>query len=55
MDIEKAMEILNWTMFGFVEKALQQIDSFENIGEFGEQYLKEWKNYSEILKYSFYK
>lgn len=55
MDIEKVMEILNWTMFGFVEKALQQIDSFENIGEFGEQYLKEWKNYSEILKYSFYK
>ncbi|WP_147535782.1 TetR/AcrR family transcriptional regulator [Bacillus marasmi] len=55
IDIEKAIEILNWTMFGFGEKAIHQINSFENIGEFGDQYLKEWERYSEILKYSFYK
>jgi len=55
IDIEKAIEILNWTMFGFGEKGLSQINTFENISEFGEQYLKEWKSYSEILKYSFYK
>ena len=55
IDIEKAIEILNWTMFGFGEKALKQINSFENISEFGEQYLKEWKSYSEILKDCFYK
>lgn len=55
IDIEKAIEILNWTMFGFGEKAIHQINSFKNIGEFGDQYLKEWERYSEILKYSFYK
>ncbi|MFA1819246.1 TetR/AcrR family transcriptional regulator [Virgibacillus oceani] len=55
IDIEKAIEILSWTMFGFREKAIQQIETFEDIGEFGEQYLKEWERYAEILKYSFYK
>ena len=55
LDIEKAIEILNWTMFGLGEKGLKQINTFENISEFGDQYLKAWKSYSEILKYSFYK
>ncbi|MGE7923928.1 TetR/AcrR family transcriptional regulator [Viridibacillus arvi] len=55
IDIEKAIEILHWTMYGFGEKVISQINSFEDIGEFGEQYLEEWKRYSEILKYSFYK
>src|SRR5690625_868840 len=55
IDIEKAIEILNWTMFGFGEKGIKQINTFENISEFGEQYLNEWERYSEILKYSFYK
>jgi len=55
VDIEKAIDILNWTMFGFGEQGLKQINTFENISEFGEQYLKAWKSYSEILKYSFYK
>lgn len=55
IDIEKAIEILNWTMFGFQEKGIKQIDTFENISDFGKQYFKEWKSYSEILKYSFYK
>lgn len=55
IDIEKAIEILNWTMFGFGDKGLKQIDSFENIRDFGEQYLQEWKQYADILKGSFYK
>ncbi|MCF1684025.1 TetR/AcrR family transcriptional regulator [Tetragenococcus halophilus] len=55
IDIEKAIEIMNWTMFGFGEKGLKQINSFENISEFGDLYLREWKRYAEILKYSFYK
>lgn len=55
IDIEKAIEILTWTMYGFGEKGLKQIKSFENISDFGEQYLEEWKIYSNILKCSFYK
>ena len=55
IDIEKAIEILTWTMYGFGEKGLKQIKSFENISDFGEQYLEEWKIYSDILKCSFYK
>ncbi|MFQ3545552.1 hypothetical protein Q7A53_15840 [Halobacillus rhizosphaerae] len=55
LDIERAIEILNWTMFGFGDKVIQQISSFENMREFGEQYLKEWEYYAEILKLSFYK
>ncbi|WP_082684145.1 TetR/AcrR family transcriptional regulator [Lentibacillus amyloliquefaciens] len=55
IDIEKAIEILNWTMFGFSEKELHQINTFEDMNEFGEKYLIEWKKYSEILRYSFYK
>ncbi|MEN1966653.1 TetR/AcrR family transcriptional regulator [Lentibacillus sp. N15] len=54
IDIDKAIEILNWTMFGFGEKAIQEINSFENIGDFGEEYLKEWERYAEILRSSFY-
>src|SRR5699024_2457909 len=50
VDIEKAIEILNWTMYGFGEKTLQQINTFENIEEFGEQYLTDWQQYSDILK-----
>ncbi|TKC16186.1 TetR/AcrR family transcriptional regulator [Robertmurraya kyonggiensis] len=52
IDIEKAIEILNWTMFGFGDKSLKQLTT---IGEVGEHYLTEWESYSKILKYSFYK
>src|SRR5690625_7681635 len=55
IDIEKAIEILNWTMFGFGEKGLKQINSFETLSELGEQDLADWNRYVEILKYSFYK
>lgn len=54
IDINKAIEILNWTMYGFGEKAIHQINSFENFSEFGNQYFNEWKVYAQILKRSFY-
>lgn len=55
VDVEKAIEILSWTMSGYGDKAVRQIRSFEDLSEFGERYLEEWERYSEILKYSFYK
>lgn len=55
IDIEKAIEILNWTMFGIGEKGLKELVIFEDIGKFGEKYLEEWNVYAELLKYSFYK
>lgn len=55
IDVEKASEILNWTMTGFGEKAIKEIDKFKDSTEFGESYLKEWEEYSKILKENFYK
>ncbi|HHD3570266.1 TPA: TetR/AcrR family transcriptional regulator [Streptococcus pyogenes] len=55
IDIEKAIEILNWTMFGVGEKGLKELFTFDDIGKFGEKYLEEWNIYAELLKYSFYK
>lgn len=51
IEIQKAIDILNWTMFGFADKAIRQLDTFEDIGE---RYIKEWEGYAKILKYSFY-
>lgn len=55
IDIEKAIEILTWTMQGFADKFTERINTFEDIETFGEEYLKEWQDYSKILKNSFYK
>ncbi|HZW67114.1 MAG TPA: TetR/AcrR family transcriptional regulator [Pseudogracilibacillus sp.] len=55
IDIEKAIEILNWTMFGLGEKGLEEIVTFEDVDDFGEYYFEEWKKYADILKQSFYK
>ena len=52
IDIQKAIDILKWTMFGFGEKALNQLTTFEEVSE---DYIKEWESYSEILKRCFYK
>jgi TetR/AcrR family transcriptional regulator len=52
IDIKKAIDIINWTMYGFSEKVGSQLKSFEGVGE---QYLKEWEIYSTLLKNSFYK
>ncbi|WP_236564214.1 TetR/AcrR family transcriptional regulator [Streptococcus halichoeri] len=55
VDIEKAIEILNWTMFGVGEKGLKELFTFDDIGRFGEKYLEEGNVYAELLKYGFYK
>lgn len=55
IDIDKAIEILNWTMMGFGEKGIKQIDTFEHIDQFGKHYFEEWQRYAEMLKESFYK
>lgn len=55
IDIEKAIEILNWTMLGYGDKAIHLLNTFEDMGEFGVEYLKEWQVYSDLLKKSFYK
>jgi|SRR5699024_5379610 len=55
IDVEKAMEILTWTMFGFGEKGLKELQAFKDLEKFGEYYLREWEQYAAILKQSFYK
>lgn len=46
------MDILNWSMFGFGKRAIEQIDSMDEVEE---SYLKEWEEYSALLKKAFYK
>ncbi|HHV39297.1 MAG TPA: TetR/AcrR family transcriptional regulator [Tepidimicrobium sp.] len=55
IDVEKAIEILNWTMFGFGEKIIRRINNFEDGSQFAKEAFKEWKTYSNILKDIFYK
>lgn len=55
IDIEKAVEILNWTMLGYAEKGLKLRDKFENKQSFVDFYSQEWRKYSDLLKDCFYK
>jgi len=52
IDVEKAMEILTWTMLGFGEKSISKLLTFEHVEA---KYIEEWRSYSEILKKAFYK
>lgn len=52
LDVQKAIDILNWTLFGYGNQALEVIDSIEDVEE---SYLREWEDYSIILKKAFYK
>ncbi|MRG85900.1 TetR/AcrR family transcriptional regulator [Salinibacillus xinjiangensis] len=52
IDVQKAMDILTWTMVGFGEKARSEIKPFDEVGE---KQLRDWESYAEILKRSFYK
>src|SRR5699024_109038 len=47
IDVDKAIAILTWTMFGFGEKGLQELKTFANLEEFGAYYLREWNQYAE--------
>ncbi|MDR4968451.1 MAG: TetR/AcrR family transcriptional regulator [Acholeplasmataceae bacterium] len=55
IDIDKAIEILNWAMFGFSERTLNEINTFKHVEQIGEKYLNKWHEYSEFLKKIFYK
>jgi len=55
LDTAKALEILNWALFGFGEKYIKQQDIFQDTGTFGETILREWETYAGILKKAFYK
>lgn len=52
IDIQRAVEIINWTMIGFGEKEIAKINSFEEVGS---DSLKEWDSYSDMLKLCLYK
>ncbi|GGM18777.1 TetR family transcriptional regulator [Paraliobacillus quinghaiensis] len=51
IDIQRAIEIINWTMIGFAEKE-GNVDSVQDIDI---EIYKEWHNYSELLRRCFYK
>lgn len=52
IDLQKIMNIINWTLLGFAEQQRNQVDSFEDVGM---EVLRKWDDYFEILKRSFYK
>lgn len=52
IDIQKALNIINWTIFSFSEQQRKNINSFENTGA---EVLNEWDEYFDILKGCFYK
>lgn len=55
INIEKAIEIIHWTMNGFGEKGLSKMKTYEDIDSFVKKYMEEWREYAMILKESFYK
>ncbi|GHO50365.1 TetR/AcrR family transcriptional regulator [Ktedonospora formicarum] len=52
IDIEKAMNIINWTALGFAEQQSDQVHSSE---DFNVEQLKEWDRYLDLMKRCFYK
>ncbi|WP_369683931.1 TetR/AcrR family transcriptional regulator [Evansella sp. LMS18] len=52
IDIEKAVNIINWTMLGYAEKEKEKLISYS---EAGVGQLEQWDSYAEILKSCFYK
>ena len=52
IDVEKAIDILTWTLFGYGNRAIETLDSVKDVDE---TYLKEWEEYAMMLKKVFYK
>lgn len=52
MDIQKVLKIIYWSVLGFAEEQVSQLDSFENVTM---EHLREWDVYFDILKRCFYK
>lgn len=55
IDIQKAMEVLNWTMLGFSERTIKKLGTFEDLDKYGDTFLKEWDEYAKLLKKCYYK
>lgn len=52
IDIQKTINIINWTLLGFAEQQRDKLKSFEDVSM---KELKEWDEYFAILKRCFYK
>lgn len=52
IDIQKTLNIINWTMLSFSEQQVNKLNSFEDIDI---ELLKEWDGYFDIMKRCFYK
>ncbi|WP_246566690.1 hypothetical protein [Tissierella simiarum] len=52
IDIEKTINIINWTILSFAEQQRDKVNSFEDIGM---EVLDEWDEYFNIMKRCFYK
>lgn len=52
IDINKTLNIINWTMLSFSEQQRNSLNSFEDIGI---ELLSEWDDYFDIMKRCFYK
>jgi AcrR family transcriptional regulator len=52
IDIDKTLNIINWTMLSFSEQQRNSLNSFEDIGI---EILGEWDDYFDIMKRCFYK
>ncbi|MBP1924292.1 hypothetical protein J2Z76_000145 [Sedimentibacter acidaminivorans] len=52
IDLEKTLNIINWTMLSFSEQQRYRLNSFKDIEV---EILKEWDDYFDIMKRCFYK
>ncbi len=52
IDIQKTINIINWTILGFAEQQRDEVDSFEDVGL---EVFDEWDDYFDIMKRCFYK
>lgn len=52
IDLEKTLNIINWTMLSFSEQQRDRLNSFNDIEV---EILKEWDDYFDIMKRCFYK
>ena len=52
IDLQKTLNIINWTMLSFSEQQRNKLHSFEDIDV---ELLREWDDYFDIMKRCFYK
>ncbi len=52
IDVQKTIDIINWTILSFAEQQMNRVSSIENVGM---EILSEWDDYSDIMKRCFYK